>query len=210
MDRRRLLILLVIYGLLLATGYLLSDWAMPMLAPQGPPPITGAVYAAILSTMLIYIILSAIPFVPGAEIGLGLILAFGADIAVWVYLGMVFALSLAFLIGRLVRVRSICRGFRYFGLMKAADLMETLIPLSPAQRVNKLTEAAPKRVVQLLLTHRHLALMLLLNLPGNSVIGGGGGIAMIAGISGLFSARGFFMAVLIAVAPVPLFFLLFG
>jgi len=48
--------------------------------------------------------------------------------------------------------------------------------------------------------------MLVLNLPGNSLVGGGGGIAFIAGLSGMFSYIGFILAIAIAVAPVPVFF----
>ena len=56
--------------------------------------------------------------------------------------------------------------------------------------------------------HRYLATMVLLNMPGNSLVGGGGGIAFVCGMSGKFSLAGFAAAVAIAVAPVPLLFLL--
>ena len=41
-------------------------------------------------------------------------------------------------------------------------------------------------------------------MPGNVLIGGGGGIAMVAGLSRLYSLAGFLLAVGVAVAPVPL------
>jgi hypothetical protein len=49
-----------------------------------------------------------------------------------------------------------------------------------------------------------------INLPGNIVIGGGGGIALMAGLSRLFSPSGFVVTVAIATLPIPLAWLIFG
>jgi hypothetical protein len=49
-----------------------------------------------------------------------------------------------------------------------------------------------------------------LNVPGNGLVGGGGGIAFMVGMSGLFSLNGYILTLLIAVAPVPLLFYLFA
>jgi hypothetical protein len=43
----------------------------------------------------------------------------------------------------------------------------------------------------------------LINMPGNSLIGGGGGIAMAAGYSRAFSYPAFLACAAVAVAPVP-------
>jgi hypothetical protein len=43
-----------------------------------------------------------------------------------------------------------------------------------------------------------------LNLPGNTLLGGGGGIALMAGLSGLYPMPAYLTTVAIAVAPVPL------
>jgi hypothetical protein len=59
-----------------------------------------------------------------------------------------------------------------------------------------------------LLKHRHVAVALALNTPGNIVLGDGGGIVMAAGFSRLFSLPGFAVTVMLAVAPVPLAILL--
>jgi hypothetical protein len=53
-------------------------------------------------------------------------------------------------------------------------------------------------------------LAIVLNLPGNIVIGGGGGIALMAGASRLYSVPGFLVTIVLAVAPVPLAILVFG
>jgi hypothetical protein len=46
--------------------------------------------------------------------------------------------------------------------------------------------------------------------PGNAVIGGGGGIALLAGISGLFTFPRYLAIVSLAVLPVPLTIMLIG
>lgn len=54
------------------------------------------------------------------------------------------------------------------------------------------------------------ALFIVINLPGNIFVGGGGGIAMIAGASRLYTLPGFLVTIVLAVAPVPLAILIFG
>ena len=49
-----------------------------------------------------------------------------------------------------------------------------------------------------------LVLGILFNLPGNSVLGGGGGIALICGMSRLFKWQWFLLTVILVTAPVPL------
>jgi hypothetical protein len=51
-------------------------------------------------------------------------------------------------------------------------------------------------------------LAVLFNLPGNTIIGDGGGIALIAGMSRLFPFPKFVFLVCVAITPVPLLFLL--
>jgi hypothetical protein len=55
-----------------------------------------------------------------------------------------------------------------------------------------------------LLKRRYLVLAALLNLPGNVVIGGAGGIAMLAGMSRLYSFPKYLLLVSVAVLPGPI------
>jgi len=96
------------------------------------------------------------------------------------------------------------------GLRRAKDLVQKLQPLSTEQRFELLIEHAPKRIVPMLLKHRYVAVMVALNLPGNAVIGGGGGIALLAGMSGLFTVPRFLASVALAALPVPLAIMLTG
>ena len=57
---------------------------------------------------------------------------------------------------------------------------------------------------------RYLLLGLLFNTPGNALIGGGGGIAMLSGNSRQFSWKGFIVTAMISIAPVPVGLFLFG
>ena len=72
------------------------------------------------------------------------------------------------------------------------------------QRLPFLLDKAPPGIAPLMLRHRYLAIAMLINLPGNMLIGGGGGIALVAGMTRLFPWPAFLLTIAIAVAPVPL------
>lgn len=191
----------LLYVLLLSGGLALST-VLPELHPGD-----GRMMAAALA---LFVGLSAIPFVPGAEIGFGLLVAMGAKVAVHVYLGMVAALSMAFTVGRLVPQDWVANALLRIGARRAAGLVRQSAYQSMQERERFLIERAPVRVVPFLLRHRYVAMALLLNLPGNVVLGGGGGLAFAAGASRLFSPLAFLVTILIAVAPFPLAFLIAG
>ncbi len=121
-----------------------------------------------------------------------------------IYAATVAALALSCLIGRLIATY-----FGSLGLQRANGLVESLRPLTAGQRFDVLIARAPKRVVPVLLRHRYIAIMVALNVPGNAVIGGGG-IALLAGMSGLFTFPRFLASVSLAALPVPLFVMLSG
>jgi hypothetical protein len=49
-----------------------------------------------------------------------------------------------------------------------------------------------------------LALAILLNLPGNALIGDGGGIGLIAGMSGIITYPKYLLLLTVAISPVPI------
>lgn len=205
MSRR--ILLLSTYIALLAGGFWLSGLLHDLVArAEAGPVATGLIAAGFVA----YVLLSAVPFVPGAEIGLGLLMVLGAQGAVAVYCGMIAALTLAYAAGRFVPVSWMSRLFGALGLDGARHFVERSAEMSLADRTRFIETHAPARWVPFLLRHRYAALALVLNLPGNVVLGGGGGIAFAAGACRLFSTAGFVVAVLIAVAPVPIAFLAFG
>jgi hypothetical protein len=152
----------------------------------------------------IYIALLAMPFMPGAEIGISLILVLGAKICLLVYVCTVVALVPPYIAGRLIPPRYCARAFEFLGLNRAQRLIERVAPLSAEQRLAFLLDNAPTRFGPFLVRHRFLTLAVLLNLPGNIIIGGGGGIALIAGMTGLYSLPAYLTTIAVAVAPIPL------
>lgn len=162
------------------------------------------IHRLIMTSMSIYLFLMAIPFMPGVEIGLSMILFFGSDVCLLVYLATVTALTISFFIGRLIPAQYCMLAFGFFGLHRAEKLVRRLAPLNTDERLSLLLQNAPSGIVPMLLRHRYLALAVLFNLPGNMLIGGGGGIALIAGMSGLYRSTGYIITVIMAVAPVPL------
>ncbi|MAZ19409.1 hypothetical protein [Oricola sp.] len=202
--RRIVLLILLLVAANLAGNYF-ADLFGAGLKDSGVIARWGTVALAIA-----YCILLAIPFVPGVEMGMMLMAIHGTSIALLVYLCTVIGLSIAFLAGRLVPLSATARFARFLRLERVALFIDGIDAMDREERLARLMEKAPNRAIPFLLRHRHIALALALNIPGNSVIGGGGGIALLAGSSRLFSAAGFLVAVALAVSPVPLAFYLFG
>lgn len=161
------------------------------------------VHKAIMVGAVAYIGLLAMPFVPGAEIGIALLAAFGAAIAPLIYVCTIAAMMLAFTIGRFLPISALERLFRVLRLRRAADLVAQATTLSTEDRLAMLLEGQSKRTMSLALRYRYVAMALAVNMPGNSLIGGGGGIMIIAGLSGIFTPLATLLTIIIAVSPVP-------
>ncbi|WP_439523714.1 hypothetical protein [Marivita sp.] len=167
-------------------------------------------YRVLMLGTVIYVGLLAIPFVPGAELGVALFMAFGASIAPLVYGATALAMVLSYTVGRMLPITILARLLAFFRLRQTAVLIHRAELLAPEDRVALILEGAPPRLLALVIRHRYIALALAVNLPGNVVIGGGGGIMMLAGMSGIFAPVPTLLAILIAVAPVPLVVFLIG
>lgn len=200
--------LVLIYGGLLVAGWFAGKWLLDLVtidvANESPDRVR---FFVVLATAA-FVVASAVPFVPGLEIGIGLMVVFGAKMALLVYASLVVALMVSFTVGRFVPAVRVAAAFGYVGLFRARDLVLRLAPLDPQGRIDLLTAQAPEKLVPVLLHHRYAALVVLFNLPGNSVIGGGGGIAFTAGFSGLYAFPRFLLTLVIAAVPVPLFILI--
>ena len=206
----RVVILLLIYAGLLAGGHWGSEWLINLVGADLSPGVKSHARHIVMAGIALYTGLMALPFVPGMEISIALLAAFGHQVAILIYAATVAALAISYLIGRLVPTRLIASLFESFGQHRAVSLVRRLEPLSAEQRLEALIAHAPKRFVPTLLKYRYIAIAVALNVPGNAVIGGGGGIALLAGISGLFTFPRYLAIVSLAVLPVPLFVLLVG
>lgn len=169
----------------------------------------NVMYGVIFMILLAYLILIAIPFVPGIEVGLSLILMRGDEVVIFVYGATVLGLMLAFLAGRFTKYSYLRHVFLDLRLKRASELLQKIQPLSKEQRLALLRERLPAFLRPFLVDYRYLAIAVLLNIPGNALIGGGGGIMMIAGLSRLFSTTAILATLMLAVSPVPLMVLLF-
>ena len=157
--------------------------------------------------ILVYVLWMALPFVPGIELGLALMVMLGAKGVVLVYLCTLLSLSLSFAIGRLIPLKNFARFLGWLHLAKAHDLVLKLEPLDPEEKLDFLLGTAPSRVVPYLLRHRYFMIAIILNLPGNALIGGGGGIGLVAGMSRLYPFPKYLLLVGLAITPLPLLFL---
>lgn len=195
-------ILLAVYLL-----HLLIDWATAKTEAIGNMPLMLGLLAVVLLT---YAILMAIPFAPGIEIGLSLLILKGAAIAPFVFLATVSGLSLAFLAGRFIPYAWLHAILYDLRLMSACALLERIAPLDQQARLSLLKDRLPSWLRPLAGHGRYLLVALLLNLPGNALIGGGGGIAFIAGLSRLYPTGTTLLVMALAVLPVPLAVWLYG
>ena len=202
--------LAVLVGLLIAAKYA-GDLLLERLKPEYLTPSTEpAIHRLVMVTVATYIVLMMMPFVPGAEIGLAMMMMFGPKIAPLVYGSTVLALTLSFMVGRLVPQDAVVGLFEVLHLRRAAALLRTIGPMDTDERIRFLLRGRSSRIAPILLRHRYIALIVLINLPGNALIGGGGGISLISGFSRIFSFPGFLLAVALAVLPVPLTVMLAG
>lgn len=159
----------------------------------------------ILATFLVaYALLIAVPFVPGVEIGLSLMLMEGPWIAPLIYISTVAGLSLAHAAGEWVPHARLHRFFADLRLRQACRLLAAVEPLSRAERLNALRARAPAWLRPVATRYFYVLLAILVNMPGNTVLGGGGGILFAAGLSRLFLPPPTVATILVAVAPVPL------
>ncbi len=168
------------------------------------------VHRIIMLGALAYMGLLAVPFVPGAEIGLAMLAAFGPAIAPLVYVCTVASMTLAFTVGRFLPIERLGQVLAMLRMRRAAAAVARAAHLSDEERLDVLLDVQSARTLRLATRYRYVALALAVNTPGNSVIGGGGGIMLMAGLSGLFSPLATFATVALAVSPVPLAMVFLG
>lgn len=198
----------------LLTVVVIGTWAAHLLKEaldlQIMPENEQQVHRMIILGTVAYVLLLAIPFVPGAEVGIAMLTAFGSAIAPLVYCATVLAMLLAFAVGSLLPASVLVKILSVLRLRRAEGLVARAAPLPRDAKIALLLEGAPPRAVSLALRNRYLALALAINVPGNVVIGGGGGIMMMAGLSGIFAPLPTFLAIAVGVSPVPIVVMFLG
>ena len=170
----------IIVGFILLILKLLS-WSMSQLDTH-PNLMIGLTILLLVS----YALFISIPFVPGIEIALSLMIIKGPDAAIWVYIATVCGLYLSFLVGQFVSYEYLLKIFQDLRLKRASNLLISLQPLTGHQRLELIRGKAPKFIKPFIVEGRYLLMAAALNLPGNAIMGGGGGILMAAGLTRVF------------------------
>jgi len=152
---------------------------------------------------IIYVLLLSLPFVPGVELGVLLMCVFGKAGIVFVYFATVAGLGLAFLMGRLLPKEWVKSRLQKLGFAQNRD--------SPVDEIDGMLDHlshnrkfCQNRFQSYLSKYRYLTIAVLFNMPGNYLIGGGGGISLACGVSHSISWKRFLLTVVLAVLPVPL------
>jgi hypothetical protein len=159
---------------------------------------------ALLIALLTYILLMATPFMPGIELGLAVMLLLGSKSALLIYLCTLISLSISYTIGRFFPIGLVLRFLKWLCLEKASELIRQLEPLDQQERLAFLYSKTPSKIAPYLLKHRFVTIAVLLNLPGNALVGGGGGIGLMVGMSKLVSFHKYLLIMAVAILPVPL------
>jgi hypothetical protein len=196
------IVVLAMWSIILVSGHQLSHEGFHQLrdilaSASGEIGIYGLSLGA-----LAYVLVLALPFVPGVEIGLLLMILFGREGVIVAYVATIVGLSLAYLVAQTVPYRITLKWMNKLGLSDATDNPKDAIDAIVGGR--SATQGAAARLGNFLLSHRYLTLAVCLNLPGNSVLGGGGGIAALCGLSRQFHWWRYVLTLIVATAPLPL------
>lgn len=182
-------------------------WFAASIDPAGWHRDASAVEVLWFALVVVYVLAMALPFVPGIEIGLALMLLGGDGSVLWVWLATQCALALSFACGRWVPPPLLERAMQWLRPGRSPRLLACLHAPEANERMQCLC-GARRGGWERLLQHRYLALAVALNLPGNSVAGGAGGLGLIAGASRLFSYPRYGLWMAAATSPLPLLLML--
>ncbi len=187
-------------------AHLLLGWVEARVADRG----AAARAMVTMSFFLAYALVIAVPFVPGVELAISFMLMRGPEVAPLVYVATVIGLALAYLVGRFVPYRWLQRASHDLGLHGLDRSLAEIAGLSRHDRLNLLRDRLPRRLRWVATKFRYVMIAALVNLPGSTLIGGGGGILMLAGLSRLFGFSAILITLILAVAPVPALVWVFG
>jgi hypothetical protein len=148
-------------------------------------------------TALIYAIALSVPFLPAVELGWLVMAAFGPIGILSIWMATPFGLLFAFCIGYWLREWPFIQRLQHRFRTKVAEATGS----SPGDRMLRLAS-------EKLTSHPYIALGILVNVPGNWVIGGGGGIGLMAGASGLYHPLKFVLVLIPATGVVALLMLI--
>jgi hypothetical protein len=158
----------------------------------------------LLAGSLVYLLLLSLPFVPGVELGLLLMCVFGQKGILPIYFATVGGLMLAFTVGQHLSKERITVWSERLGITLHVKNQNSGIENFPEQFALGGIFLKWPWIGRYFNRYRHLALALIFNLPGNYLLGGGGGIALVCGLTRQYRWPGFLLTIILATAPVPI------
>lgn len=193
----------VLVAAIILINFLFANGLADLVEARLGDSLTASVWLGI-AALALYALLLAIPFVPGVEIGISLLVMQGPAIAPFVHAATVAGLLISFAVGWAFATSLPCQFLHSMGLARACAFVDAMKEMTRQERLEYLEAASPRWIGLGILRHRYVLLAVLINLPGNSLIGGGGGILLVAGLSRLFSFPAIVVTLIVATAPVPL------
>lgn len=156
---------LAMWSMILVLGHQLSHEGFHQLRESLAEASGGIGIYGLSLGVLIYVLVLALPFVPGVEFGLLLMVLFGREGVIAAYVATVVGLSLAYFVAQTVPSRITLGWMNKLGLSDAANDPKNAMDAIVIGR--GATQGIAARLGKFLLSHRHLALAVCLNLPGN-------------------------------------------
>lgn len=192
---------------LAAAGF---DWLQAQIALLQSDASARAMTGLIVAVLVVYAVVLAVPFVPGVEIGLALLIVQGAAAAPFVYGATVGGLTLAFILGQTVSLPWLVRQVQDLRLHRIAGWLARIAAVPRGDRLSAMQAKLPRWLAPCIVKYRYVTLAVAINTPGNIAVGGGGGILLVAGLSRLFATPATVLVIALATAPVPLAVWLWG
>ena len=186
---------LVAYLLIITAGVLLVRGYLPevnSIHAQWVEYRDSLGFSSFIIGLALYTLLLAIPFVPGIELALILLLLFGEKWVFFIYFATIIGLTLSFYAGRTLRNK---HGIDPSEWSYIKTLFKKLKE-TPGSTSNSRLGSLVKSPI--------LSLAILLNMPFNTAIGGGGGIAFGCGLASGYSLKSFLAGVSLATLPFPI------
>ena len=196
-----LILIIVVFGAIWGMDRLF-DWT----EAQGPGmalPVKLAVLAA--NAMMV-----ATPFLPALQISMAFMILQGPEQVWWIFAASAAGFFFPFMLGTLISGRHLAKIFHDVGLEKTAQLIHRVDTLDRSERLSLIMELAPPKLKPILTRWRYVAIAVSLNTPGNVIIGGAGGILMVAGLSRLFHPAAILFTIVLCLLPVPIGVQVFG
>lgn len=157
-----------------------------------------------LAVLALYAMLIAIPFLPSFNLSMIFMLMQGPD-QIWLAYGAtVIGFCLPFVAGRLIPEPYLIGLFDRLGMRRMSEVIGDTQAMPTKDRLRLITDLSPPRLKPLVNKWRYIAFWAALNFPGNVVIGGAGGLLLVAGLSRLFAPLVIFGTISVSLCVIPI------